>query len=144
MLSGRAVARHGARLPLLTGMAGGAVAALLLAQAGAGTPPWLVVTGGTLMFLAIGYAIPAMTATVMGAGGKDNASAAGAALNASRQIGALLGVAVAGTLLHAVPAWRARLAIVYGAIAAAYALACVGIYRHVQPAATGALAAAAE
>jgi len=143
VLSGRAVARHGARLPLLTGMGGGAVAALLLAQAGADTPPWLVIGGGTLMFLAVGYAIPAMTATVMGAGGKEHASAAGAALNASRQIGALLGVAGAGTILHAVPAWGARLAIVYMAIAAACALACVAIYRHVQPLATGSLAAGA-
>ncbi|QBE65277.1 MFS transporter [Pseudoduganella lutea] len=141
VLSGRAVARHGTRMPLLLGMGSGAVAALLLAQASAGTPPWLLIVGGTLMFAAVGYAIPAMTATVMGTGGKGNASAAGAALNASRQVGALLGVAVAGSILHAVPAWGARLAIVYGTIAAAYALAWFAIHRHVQPAATGVAAA---
>ncbi|WBS01285.1 MFS transporter [Pseudoduganella sp. SL102] len=143
VLSGRAVARHGTRLPLLTGMAGGAMGALLLAQATAGTPPWLVIAGGTLMFLAVGYAIPAMTSTVMGAGGKEHASAAGAALNACRQIGALLGVAVAGTILHAVLDWGTRLAIVYGAIAAAYALACLAIHRNVQASATARLAAGA-
>lgn len=133
VLSGRAVARQGTRRPLLTGMGGGAAAALLLAQATSATPPWLVIAGGTLMFLAIGYAIPAMTATVMGAGGKAHASAAGAALNASRQIGALLGVATAGTVLHAAKGWDARLAIVYTLFAAGFAIAWLAVYRRVQP-----------
>jgi DHA2 family methylenomycin A resistance protein-like MFS transporter len=143
VLSGRMVARQGTRMPLLAGMGGAAIAALLLAQATAATPPWLAIAGGTLLFLAIGFAIPAMTATVMGAGGKAHASAAGAALNASRQIGALLGVAAAGTILHAVQDWGARLAIVYAAIAAGNALAWFAVYRSVQPAATGTLAAGA-
>jgi DHA2 family methylenomycin A resistance protein-like MFS transporter len=124
-------------------MGGAAIAALLLAQATAAPPPRLAIAGGTLLFLAIGFAIPAMTATVMGAGGKAHASAAGAALNASRQIGALLGVAAAGTILHAVQDWGARLAIVYAAIAAGNALAWFAVYRSVQPAATGTLAAGA-
>jgi MFS transporter, DHA2 family, methylenomycin A resistance protein len=143
VLSGRAVARQGTRLPLLTGMGGGAVAALLLTQATSATPPWLVIAGGTLMFFAIGYAIPAMTATVMGAGGKANASAAGAALNASRQIGALLGVAAAGTVLHAVEGWDARLALVYTLFAAGFGLACCAVHRRVQPAAMPAVPAVA-
>ncbi len=134
VLSGRAVARQGTRMPLLVGMGGAAAAALLLAQVTAGTPPWLAIAGGTLLFLAIGFAIPAMTATVMGAGGKAHASAAGAALNASRQIGALLGVAAAGTILHATQDWGLRLAIVYTAIAAACAVAWLAVYRRVEPA----------
>ncbi|WP_338764665.1 MFS transporter [Massilia sp. METH4] len=142
VLSGRAVARHGTRMPLLTGMGGAAVAALLLTQATAATPAWMVVAGGTLMFFAVGFAIPAMTATVMGAGGKAHASAAGAALNASRQIGALLGVAAAGTVLHAVRAWEARQEIVYTLFAAGFAIAWLAVHRRVQPAAAAAVPAA--
>ncbi|HEX8601583.1 MAG TPA: MFS transporter [Pseudoduganella sp.] len=141
VLSGRAVARHGTRLPLLAGMGGAVVAALLLAQATAVTPPWRVIAGGTLMFLAIGFAIPAMTATVMGAGGKAHASAAGAALNAGRQVGALLGVAAAGTILHAAQDWSPRLAIVYVAIAAGYAVAWLAVQRGVHPVAVPVAAA---
>lgn len=143
VLSGRAVARHGTRLPLLAGMGGAVAAALLLAGATAVTPPWLVVAGGTLLFLAVGFAIPAMTATVMGAGGKAQASAAGAALNAGRQMGALLGVAAAGTILHMAQDWDLRLAIAYAAIAAGHAVAWLAVWRHVQRPATAAVAACA-
>jgi DHA2 family methylenomycin A resistance protein-like MFS transporter len=132
LLSGRAIAAQGTRMPLLAGLGGAVLAALLLTQAGEGTPAWLVVAGGTLLFLAVGFAIPAMTATVMQAGGKAHASAAAAALNASRQVGALLGVAAAGTILHALPDWHGRLLLVYGAIATGLALAWLVVYRRVQ------------
>lgn len=135
VLSGRVLAARGARLPLLAGLGGSAVAALLLSQAGAATPPWLVVAGGTLLFFAVGLAIPAMTATAMQAGGRQHASAAGAALNANRQVGALLGVAVAGTILHAVPGWEPRLTWIFAAIAAGYAAAWLAVFYQVQPAA---------
>ncbi|TWI66611.1 DHA2 family methylenomycin A resistance protein-like MFS transporter [Pseudoduganella lurida] len=136
VLSGRAIAAYGTRMPLLAGLGGGAAAALLLTGAAAQTPPWLVVMGGTLLFVALGFAIPAMTATVMGAGGKALANSAGAALNANRQVGALLGVALAGTILHAVPDWGLRLALVYGAIAAGLACAWLAVWHGVrQPAA---------
>jgi len=135
VLSGRVIAARGARLPLLAGLAGSAVAAFLLTQAGAATPPWLVVAGGALLFLAVGFAIPAMTATAMQAGGRQHASAAGAALNANRQVGALLGVAVAGTILHAVPGWELRLTWIFAAIAAGYAAAWMAVLYHVQAAA---------
>lgn len=131
VLSGRAVARYGTRLPLLAGMGGAVAAALLLTQATAATPPWRFIAGGTLMFLAIGFAIPAMTATVMAAGGKAHASAAGAALKAGRQVGALLGVAAACTVLHAAQDWDPRLALVYTAIAAGYAAAWLLVFRDV-------------
>lgn len=113
-------------------------------QAGGATPPWLVVAGGTLMFLAIGFAIPAMTSTVMQAGGKAHASAAGAALNANRQVGALLGVAAAGTVLHAVEAWELRLTIAYAAFAIGYAIAWLAVFHNVQPARAAAPALVTE
>lgn len=132
VFSGRATAAHGPRMPLLVGLGGGALATLLLTQATAGTPAWLVVAGGSLMFLAIGFAIPAMTATVMQAGGTAHANSAAAALNANRQVGALLGVAVAGTVLGVLPDWPGRLALVYGLIAAGYAAAWGLVFMNVQ------------
>jgi DHA2 family methylenomycin A resistance protein-like MFS transporter len=131
LLSGRVIARHGVRLPLLTGLAGGVVAALLLTGAGGETAAWLVVAGGTLVFLSIGFAIPAMTATVMQAGGKAHANSAAAALNANRQVGALVGVAVAGTVLHMAPDWHARMALMFGLIGAGFALAWLLVFYHV-------------
>jgi len=131
LLSGRVIARHGVRLPLLTGLAGAVAAALLLTRTDGHTPAGLVVAGGTLVFLAIGFAIPAMTATVMGAGGKAHANSAAAALNANRQVGALVGVAVAGTVLHAMPDWHARMALMFGLTAAGMALAWLLVFHHV-------------
>ncbi len=132
VLSGRVAAARGPRLPLLIGLGGGALATLLLTQASGATPAWLMVAGGTLMYLAIGFAIPAMTATVMQAGGTAHANSAAAALNANRQVGALLGVAVAGTILNETGDWGTRLGLVYAAIAAGYAAAWLLVYYKVQ------------
>ena len=131
LLSGRVIARHGVRAPLLVGLGGGMLAALLLTGAGADTPAGLVVAGGTLVFFAIGFAIPGMTATVMQAGGKAHANSAAAALNANRQVGALVGVAVAGTVLHMMPDWHARMALMFGMTAAGFALAWLLVFWHV-------------
>ena len=136
LLSGRVIARRGVRWPLLAGLAGGAVAALLLTQAGADTSATVVVAGGTLVFMAIGLAIPAMTATVMGAGGKAHANSAAAALNANRQVGALVGVAMAGSVLHMTDHWHLRMALVFGAVAAGFVLAWLLVFFSVGRAAT--------
>ena len=84
------------------------------------------------MNVAIGIAIPAMTATVMRVAGKQHANSAAAALNANRQIGALVGVALIGSILHMLPDWSLRLPLAYATIAAAYGLAAGLVYRHVH------------
>jgi DHA2 family methylenomycin A resistance protein-like MFS transporter len=57
-----------------------------------------VITGSVLLGL-ISLAMPAMTAVVVGAAGPEHAGVASGILNAARQSGGALGVAVLGALL---------------------------------------------
>ncbi len=131
-LAGGIAARHGTRRPMLAGLLVGAVMALLLMGLRPGTPYGLLALGTAAMNVAIGIAIPAMTATVMRVAGKQHANSAAAALNANRQIGALVGVALMGSILHMVQDWSLRLPLAYATIAAAYALGASLVYRHVR------------
>jgi DHA2 family methylenomycin A resistance protein-like MFS transporter len=131
--SGRIAARVGTRPPMMYGLLVGLVAAVaMLAGLAPQTPYWLLVLGTIVMNVAIGIAIPGMTATVMLVAGKTNANSAAAALNANRQIGALVGVAMMGTVLHTVPEWASRLPLAFGLITAAYAGALWLVYRYVR------------
>ncbi|WP_229415748.1 MFS transporter [Pseudoduganella armeniaca] len=132
LLAGRVIARRGVRWPLLAGLGGAVGAALLLTAAGWTAAPALVLACATLVTLSLGLAIPAMTATVMQAGGRAHANSAAAALNATRQVGALVGVAVAGTVLHMAGNWPLRLALAFGVMAAGLALAWLLVFLHVQ------------
>ncbi|MEN4921170.1 MFS transporter [Achromobacter spanius] len=76
--------------------------------------------------LGVGIAVPAMTSIVMQVSGKQHANSAAAALNANRQSGALVGVAVMGAILHLMPDWSASLPSAYGVIALGY-LAAAGL-----------------
>jgi DHA2 family methylenomycin A resistance protein-like MFS transporter len=131
--SGVIVARVGTRPPMLYGLMVGLGAALaMLAGLSPQTPYWLLVLGAIVMNVAIGIAIPGMTATVMLVAGKAHANSAAAALNANRQIGALVGVAMMGTVLHMAPGWALRLPLAFALIAAAYAGALCLVYRYVK------------
>ncbi|MRW94051.1 MFS transporter [Duganella sp. FT80W] len=133
LTSGRITARVGTRPPMLYGLlAGLAMALLMLAGLRPETPYWLLVTAAVVMNVAIGIAIPGMTATVMLVAGKDHANSAAAALNANRQVGALVGVALMGTVLHTVPDWALRLPLAFTLIAAAYAGALCLVYRYIR------------
>lgn len=131
-LAGSIAARHGTRLPMLAGLLTASVMALVLTGLRPATPYALLVLGAGLMNVAIGIAIPAMTATVMRVAGKQHANSAAAALNANRQIGALVGVALVGSILHMAPSWAVRLPLVYAVMALAYGLAACLVYRHVH------------
>lgn len=126
-MAGGIAARHGTRRPMLLGLlVAVAMAALLAALQLAmqrALPYGLLVPLAVLMNVAIGIAIPAMTATVMQVAGKAHANSAAAALNANRQVGALVGVALAGSLLQMAPGWPQRIVLAYAAVAMAYALA---------------------
>jgi DHA2 family methylenomycin A resistance protein-like MFS transporter len=54
---------------------------------------------GSLLIGLISLAMPAMTAAVVGAAGAEHAGVASGVLNAARQSGGALGVAVLGSLL---------------------------------------------
>lgn len=97
--AGRLVARHGPRLPLAAGGATAAAGALVLVGAGATTPYALLVLGMALFGAGAGAVIPAITTAVVAAVPAAQVGVASAALNASRQTGGVLGVAVLGGLV---------------------------------------------
>ncbi|MGK5034340.1 hypothetical protein [Janthinobacterium sp. LB3P118] len=75
-----------------------------------GTACALLAPGTAVMNVAVGIAILRHeTASVMRVAGKQHANSAAAALNANRQIGALVGVALIGSILHMLPDWSLRL-----------------------------------
>jgi len=134
LTSGRISARVGPRAPMLYGLLVGLGAALfMLPTMAPHTPYWLLVAATMVMNVAIGIAIPGMTAIVMLVAGRDYANSAAAAINANRQVGALVGVAAMGAVLHMAPDWAVRLPWAFGLVAAAYATACCLIFRYVRP-----------
>jgi DHA2 family methylenomycin A resistance protein-like MFS transporter len=120
--SGRLVARIGPRLPLLFGGPIAALGAVVLSTATAATPYAVLVVGMVLFGFGAGAIIPAITNAVVGDVPADKVGIASAALNASRQTGGVLGVALLGgmagdgaaDLLHGLPI---ALAICAGALA---------------------------
>jgi DHA2 family methylenomycin A resistance protein-like MFS transporter len=98
LASGRLTARLGPRTPMLAGLTFAAAGAALLATAGPKTYITLILAGSILLGL-VSLAMPAMTAAVVGAAGPGHAGVASGVLNAARQSGGALGVAVLGSLL---------------------------------------------
>jgi DHA2 family methylenomycin A resistance protein-like MFS transporter len=98
LASGRLTARFGSRPPMLAGLTLGAAGAAVLATAGSATPLAILVAGSVLLGL-VSLAMPAMTAAAVGAAGPEHAGVAGGLLNAARQSGGALGVALLGSLL---------------------------------------------
>jgi DHA2 family methylenomycin A resistance protein-like MFS transporter len=96
--SGPLTARLGPKPPMITGFVLAAVGAALLAVAGAGTSLALIVAGSVLLGMC-SLAMPAMTAVVVGSVGRERAGLASGILNAARQSGGALGVALLGALL---------------------------------------------
>ncbi|NUR88933.1 MAG: MFS transporter, partial [Nonomuraea sp.] len=90
LLTGRIVARFGPRPPIMTGLAllAGGLTGVALTDVLA---PWLVMMGFGLSFV-----FPALMAGMVNAAPAGTAGTAGGVLNASRQVGATLGVAVLG------------------------------------------------
>jgi MFS transporter, DHA2 family, methylenomycin A resistance protein len=129
LASGRLTARLGPRPPMLAGLSLAAVGAAVLATAGTSTPLAVIVAGSVLLGL-VSLAMPAMTAAVVGAAGPEHAGVASGILNAARQAGGALGVALLGSLLggtgsgpgHA-PSLHLPLAVAVGGYLIALALA---------------------
>jgi len=96
--SGPLTARLGPRLPMITGFVLAAAGAALLAVAGTGSSLALIVAGSVLLGMC-SLAMPAMTAVVVGSVGRERAGLASGILNAARQSGGALGVALLGALL---------------------------------------------
>jgi len=126
LASGRLTARLGPRPPMIAGLALAAAGTALLATAGTTTPLALIVADSMLIGL-ISLAMPAMTAAVVGAAGREHAGVASGVLNTARQAGGALGVAVLGSLLDHALSLRVPLLVATAGYLVAIALAWVTV-----------------
>lgn len=100
-LSGRMSARAGPRRPMLAGLGIGAAGLFLLAGIGPSTPYALLVVPFVLSGLGMSLTMPAATTAVIEAAPAERAGLAGGTINAARQAGGLLGIALMGSLVSA-------------------------------------------
>ncbi|MDB5850185.1 MAG: major Facilitator Superfamily protein [Rhodoferax sp.] len=132
LLSGPISVRIGTRRPMLFGLGMAASMALVLLLTARPDSPFMLLQACAIVLnMSVAVAIPAMTTTVMQLAGRPFANSAAAALNANRQIGALVGVAVVGSILHSVPDWSLRLPLAFGAFTLAFGVAGLLVYRFV-------------
>lgn len=110
LISGRITARLGPRRPMIGGLAASGLGTLLLLL-GETNNVFLVLTVGEIVVgLGCGMTIPAMTTALLSAVPKSQVGVASALLNASRQLGGVLGVAILGSILGSVSVRSAFLA----------------------------------
>ncbi|KNB51050.1 MFS transporter [Streptomyces caatingaensis] len=117
--------RYGRRLgnrAALAGSLGLAAAGLpvLALTVGPGTPYWVLAVVLGVLNTGIGVASPAMTGALMEAAGPEHSAMASASLNANRQIGSLVGVAVMSAVVAGAGGWYTALGVVLAVAAAAY------------------------
>ncbi|MCX4092902.1 MFS transporter [Nocardia sp. alder85J] len=102
--TGRLVARSGPRKPSVLGFTLLTCGAAVLAAGitGTGTVHDLLIGLGLLIFgFGVSFAIPALVTATVSATPKDQAGIGSGALNSARQTGAVVGVSVLGSVLHA-------------------------------------------
>lgn len=134
LASGRLVARWGAPAVMMAGAALGAMSSIALCLAYTPESPYLLLLALVgLGNLAAGAAIPAMTGLAMRLGGHAGANSASALLNTNRQAGTLVGVAIVGTTLHALPDWHASLPVALGMMGFAYVANMAIVLRYLLP-----------
>jgi MFS transporter, DHA2 family, methylenomycin A resistance protein len=98
-LGGRATTRIGARIPMAVGMAVGAAGFLGLCVIGPHTPYVALVVPMLAAGFGISFCMPAATSAVVEAAPEGRAGIASGALNASRQVGGALGIALLGAFI---------------------------------------------
>jgi DHA2 family methylenomycin A resistance protein-like MFS transporter len=98
-VSGRVMARRGPRLPMLVGLLLGAAGLASLVVTGAHSAYWLLVVPFMATGLGMSLVMPAATAAVMEAAPGERGGLAAGTVNAARQVGGILGVALLGTLV---------------------------------------------
>lgn len=133
LISGRVSARWNVSASLLGGVSlAASMSAIGMAAFSPGVAYWPFALVVALANLGVGIAVPAMTSIVMQVSGRQHANSAAAALNANRQSGALVGVAVMGTILHVLPDWHASLPAAYGVITVSYVITVMLAWRHLR------------
>jgi DHA2 family methylenomycin A resistance protein-like MFS transporter len=135
-LGGRAVARIGARLPVIAGFTLAACGLALLAAAGPGASyPTRLLPAFLAWGLGLGVLTPAVVAAAVAAVPGERAGLASAVNNTARQAGGAIGVAVAGAIAGppgAGPFTGRMHAVALGAAALYLVLALVGVFAPYQ------------
>lgn len=132
LLAGHLTARSGARPPMLIGLSLFAVGCVLLAFITPQTPFVWLCGPFALTGVGVGLVVPPMTATVLGAVEATQSGVASGALNATRQAGSVIGVALYGALIAEKNelASGTRLAVCISAALLLLALAAVALCVH--------------
>jgi DHA2 family methylenomycin A resistance protein-like MFS transporter len=101
LASGWAVARFGSRGPMALGAVVGAAGYGLLVGLDAASPFAAMLPGFLLIPIGMGFGVPAMTTAILASVGREWSGIASAVLNAARQAGGAVGVAVFGLITAA-------------------------------------------
>ncbi len=101
--SGIVAARTGPRFPMIAGAVGTLAGYAMLSQLGPATPYLAMLLPFVVIPASMGFAIPAMTAAVLSSVDRSRSGTASAVVNASRQTGGAIGVAIFGALVGNTP-----------------------------------------
>lgn len=99
ILTGRIVARIGARIPMTVGFSLGAAGTLLQVWTEVNTTYAITLIGLLLIGFGASFTIPSLMVAVISSVPQEQTGAISGALNSSRQLGATLGVAILGSIL---------------------------------------------
>lgn len=132
LLFARLTTRFGTKMPMLVSLSVAGIGSLLLVTVSPSMPYWLIASIFAIVNLGIGVSVPAMTATVMQVAGRANANIAGATLNANRQIGALVGIAVMGVVLKESADWYSGASNTFLSMSISYFVAAFLVWRFVR------------
>jgi MFS transporter, DHA2 family, methylenomycin A resistance protein len=103
-LGGRITSRSGPRAPMIIGMAVGAAGFLALTTISRSIPYWMIVVPMAATGFGISFTMPAATAAVVEGAPPERTGVASGTLNASRQVGGAIGIALLGTFVASGPA----------------------------------------
>ncbi|WP_229263901.1 MFS transporter [Cohnella cholangitidis] len=134
MLTGRLVGRIGPKAPTVIGFALLTAGSLVLLWAKENSSYAVALIAQLLAGFGVSFTIPSLTAAVVSSVPKEHAGTASGALNSSRQLGALLGVALLGTIANSsdsfVNGLHTALIVASTALLAGGVLALVHLGRH--------------
>lgn len=105
------------------------VASLTMVTISQSTPYWVVAVAVGVANIGAGIISPGMTAALVDAAGPEHANVAGSVLNANRQIGSLVGIAVMGVILNSITDWNHGASLSFLAVGVAYLLGGLGAWR---------------
>jgi MFS transporter, DHA2 family, methylenomycin A resistance protein len=131
-LSGRAMGRVGPRLPMITGLLLGGAGLAGLVVAGHATSYALLVPPLIATGFGMAFTMPAATTAIIGAAPAERAGIASGVLNASRQAGGAIGVALLGAFVGGgafIPGLRTAMLVAGAAFFIAAAVAALTVER---------------